>query len=91
MPYNSYLKKIDLLGSVGAGMLGAGIALYFAEWWHSFWMPILLMGAVAHGWAMLEKHRVEKQEQISVPKWANYAYWLCWALLAALFIYVGSR
>jgi hypothetical protein len=89
METNQRLKKIELLGSLGAGVLGAGIALYFEEWLQAFALPALLIGALAHGWAMWEKHRLETQEQLIQPRWISFTYWLCWVLLTALFIYIG--
>lgn len=89
MRSNSRLKKIDLLASVGAAVLGAGIALHFADWLEPFALAALMIGALAHGWAMLERDRLEKQEHVIQPRWVGFTYWLCWLLLAALFIYVG--
>ncbi|MDQ9171597.1 hypothetical protein Q8A64_14375 [Oxalobacteraceae bacterium R-40] len=48
MQQNPNLKKIDLLGSLGAGVLGAGVALYFAQWLQPFALPALLIGALVH-------------------------------------------
>ncbi len=42
-------KRLDLLGGVGAGVLGAGIALLFASSLQPFAVPALLIGIVAHG------------------------------------------
>lgn len=82
------LKQLDLLSGLGAGVLGAGIALLFAYRLESYALPILLVGLIAHGWAMFAKGRVELQAQIERPKWAVAAEWACWLLLAALSVYL---
>ncbi len=87
----SRLKKLDLLGSLGAGVLGAGLALMFSEWLRPFAIPALLIGAITHGWAMFDKHRIEKAAQVIQPRWITMAYWGCWVLVLALFFYIGIR
>jgi Mn2+/Fe2+ NRAMP family transporter len=82
------LKRLDLLSGLGAGVLGAGIALSFAYRLESYAVPILLVGLIAHGWAMFAKGRLERQAQIERPKWTVVAEWACWLLLAALGIYL---
>lgn len=85
------LKQLDLLGGLGAGVLGAGLALLFANWLEPYAVPALLVGIVAHGWAMFAKGRLERQEQVEQPKWASIAQWACWLLLAGLFVYVAVQ
>lgn len=87
----SRLKQLDMLGGIGAGVLGAGIALLFAQWLQPFALPALTIGIVVHGWAMLEKNRAEREVQLVQPAWAVIAYWGCWALLLALMVYVLIR
>ncbi len=88
-PDRNRLKQLDLLGSVGAGMLGAGIALVFAHWLQAFAVPALLIGLLVHGWAMFEKHRIERQAGLLQPVWSVWTYRACWAILAALIGYVA--
>ncbi len=88
-PYENQLKRLDLLGGLGAGVLGAGVALLFARWLQPFAIPALLIGVVAHGWAMYRKSNLERQASIDRPKWAVGAELVCWVMLAVLFVYVG--
>lgn len=82
-------KRLDLLSGVGAGVLGAGIALLLAPWLRPFAVPALLIGILAHGWAMYAKGKLERQANIQQPKWAVIAEWLCWLMLTGLIVYVG--
>lgn len=83
------LKKLDILSGIGAGVLGAGIALLLAKWLQAFALPALLIGIAVHGWAMLEKNRMERQAQLVQPAWTVIAYWACWRMLLALILYVA--
>ncbi len=88
-PYENRLKRLDLLGGLGAGVLGAGLALLFARWLEPFAMPALLIGILAHGWAMFSKSNLERQAAIDLPRWAVGAELVCWVMLVALLTYVG--
>lgn len=81
-------KKAELLSSVGAGVLGAGIALLFAEALEPFAVVILAMGLLAHSWGMHQKHLLERRTAIANVWWAEALYWLCWLALAALVLWV---
>lgn len=82
------LKKLELLGSFGAGILGAGIALVLVRWVQPYALPILMVGILSHGWAMLAKNRLERQANIAEPTWAIAAEWICWLMIAGLLIYI---
>ncbi|WP_194721469.1 hypothetical protein [Noviherbaspirillum malthae] len=82
------LKQLDLLSGLGAGVLGAGIALLFADCLESYAVPILLVGLIAHGWAMFAKGRLDRQAQMERPMWTVAAEWACWLLLAVLAVYL---
>lgn len=82
------LKQIELLGGLGAGILGAGVALVLVRWLQPYALPILMVGIVSHGWAMLAKNRLERQADIARPIWTVAAEWVCWLMIAALIIYV---
>lgn len=83
-------RQLDLLGGLGAGVLGAGIALLFADALQGYAVPALVIGMAAHGWAMFAKSRLERQANVELPGWAKAAQWACWLLLASLTLYVGS-
>lgn len=82
------LKQLELLGGLGAGMLGAGIGLAFARWLQPYALPLLVVGILSHGWAMLAKSRLERQSNIARPAWAVATEWVCWLTIAGLIIYV---
>lgn len=85
------IKRLELLGGIGAGILGAGLALLFAEHLQQFALPALLLGIASHGWAMFQKARMEQQTGIKQPRWAELAEWVCWLTLAGLFLYIAYR
>jgi hypothetical protein len=83
------LKQLELLGGVGAGILGAGAALLFARWLLPYAMPVLIVGMVTHGWAMFAKARLERQAKEVQPWWVIASEWVCWIMIAALIFYVA--
>jgi hypothetical protein len=83
------VKRLDLLGGIRAGVLGAGIALLFASSLRPFAVPALLIGILAHGWAVYDKRRLECQTNVKQPKWPVAAEWVCWLMLTGLILYVG--
>lgn len=85
------IKRLELLGGLGAGVLGAGIALLFADWLAPFAIPALIAGALTHGWAMYAKNRAERRSGVRQPAWEIAAYWICRLLLAVLFLLVALR
>jgi len=90
-PNENKIKRLELLGGLGAGILGAGIALLFAEYLRQFAVPALLLGIVSHGYAMFQKSRLERLDGINQPAWADVAEKICWVMLAALVLYVGYK
>lgn len=85
------MKRLELLAGIGAAVLGAGVALLFAEWLAPFAVPALVIGTLAHGWAMFAKYRIESRTAPILPAWETITYWLCWLMLAGLFLYVAAN
>lgn len=85
----SRLKQLELLGGVGAGILGAGAALLFANWLLPYAVPVLIIGLVTHGWAMFAKGRLERKVHEARPWWATAAEWVCWIMIGALIFYIA--
>lgn len=81
-------KRAELLSSVGAGVLGAGLALLFANVFAPYAVAILLVGLVSHTWGMYQKHRLETRAQSIRLWWAEALYWFCWLALAALLLVI---
>jgi len=84
-------KRAELLSSVGAGVLGAGLALLLAEALAPYAVAILLVGLCAHAWGMFERHRLERQVRAARLWWVEALYWSCWFALAALAIAIATR
>jgi cation transport ATPase len=80
----SRIKLAELTGGIGAGVLGAGLALLLPAALSAYATPILILGALMHGWGMLDKHRLEQSAGARRPVWAAVLYWACWIALAGL-------
>lgn len=85
------VKKAELLSSLGAGVLGAGIALLLPNQLATYAVPILLIGLVSHAVGMSQKHGLEQQGNVARVWWAEALYWSCWLALAALLLLIIVR
>ena len=88
MVFSSRLKRAETTSSIGAGVLGAGIASLLPERLAPYAIPILLVGLVMHVWGMYDKHRLERRAGAKPPWWAELLYWGCWLGLLVLLGYV---
>lgn len=84
-------KKAELLGGVGAVVLGVGLGALAGSALQSYALVILIIGCVMHGWGMFAKHRIEQSTEPGAIWWSTAAYWICWALLVLLLAIVGYR
>lgn len=84
-------KRAELLSTVGAGVLGAGLALLIAEQLAPYAVAILIVGLAAHAWGMLWKHQLESQAATARLWWAELLYWSCWVALAVLVVVIAVR
>ena len=82
------IKKAELLSSLGAGVLGAGIALLLPNQLAPYTIPILLLGLISHAVVMSQKHGLEQKGELVRVWWAEALYWLCWLALAALLVWI---
>ena len=87
----SQIKKAELLSSLGAGVLGAGIALLLPTQLAPYAIPILLLGLISHAIGMSRKHGLEGQGEVVRVWWAEALYWSCWLGLAALLGFIVVR
>jgi hypothetical protein len=87
----SRLKQAELLSTVGAAVLGAGLALMLERWLAGFGTALLVAGLATHGWGMYARRRLEKASEVPRASWEDALYWLCWAALAALAVYIVVR
>jgi len=84
-------NRAELLSSVGAGVLGAGLALLFAEALKPYAVTILLVGLLAHAWGMYQKHQLDSQRASIRVWWVEALYWLYWLAVAALLLVILVR
>jgi len=82
-------KGTDLASGVGAIVLGAGLALVAPAAIRAYAVPLLFAGLVVHGVGMTLKYRLEGRDE-SPLWWERVLFWLCWACLAALGVWVAA-
>jgi len=81
-------KGAELASGLGAIVLGAGLALVLPVWLRDYALPLLIGGIVVHGVGMTLKYRLESRD--GPPLWWERAlFWLCWACLAALGLWLA--
>lgn len=85
------IKKAELLSSIGAGVLGAGIALLLATSLAPYAISTLLLGLLSHAVGMFQKHGLEQQGEVVRIWWVDALYWFCWVALAALLLFIVVR
>jgi hypothetical protein len=82
-------KGAELASGLGAIVLGAGLALVLPGWLRTYAIPLLIGGVLVHGAGMTLKYRLEVRD--GPPLWWERAlFWLCWALLALLGIWIAA-
>ena len=84
-------NQAELLSTVGAAVLGAGVALLLERWLAPFAVLIAVVGLAVHAWGMFNKHRIESSEKVQRTPWEPYVYWTCWLVLAGLITYIAAR
>jgi len=77
-------KLAEVTSGIGAGVLGAGVALLLPAAVAVYALPILILGVLMHGWGMFDKHRLEQSAGSVQPSWAELLYWGCWLALLVL-------
>ena len=66
------IKRAELLSTLGAGVLGAGLALLFAEALAPHAIAIALTGVLAHAGGMAYKHLLENRRGKPAQRSSNY-------------------
>jgi hypothetical protein len=84
----SRIKRAELLSTLGAAVLGGGIALALQRWLVNLVLPMLVIGVAVHAIGMFDKHRTETAGNFRRAAWENTLYWVCWATLGALVLYI---
>jgi hypothetical protein len=85
------LRLAELSSSLGAGVLGFGIGVLVSSYVAGLGVPILVAGLLLHAWGMLDKHRIETKQGAARVWWSTLLYWICWAALTAIVVYVVWR
>ncbi|MES2785720.1 MAG: hypothetical protein V4684_09675 [Pseudomonadota bacterium] len=83
-------KGAELASGLGAIALGAGLALIAPDIFRDIAVPLLMVGIVVHGVGMTLKHQFERSARSSIW-WESALFWLCWACLAVVAIWVVVR
>ena len=78
------IKKAELLGGVGALVLGVGLGILLSSFLKPYAVPFLLVGLLMHAWGMFDKHRLEKASSAPPLWWTQLLYWICWVALLGL-------
>ena len=84
------IKRAELLGGVGALVLGMGLGLLFSSFLKPYTVPIVIVGLLSHAWGMFDKHRLEANSSPTRPWWAALLYWACWVSLLVLSVYLAA-
>ena len=84
------LKRAEITSTVGAGVLGAGVALLLDELLKPYTIPLLLAGLLTHSWGMRDKHRLDARATATRVWWVEALYLGCWAALIALALYLAA-
>lgn len=85
------IKRAELLSSVGAGVLGGGLALLVPRVLAPYAVPILLIGLLGHAFGMFRKHQLEQRGTSIRIWWMEALYWLCWLILVVLLAIIVIR
>ena len=83
-------RRAEVTGSLGAGVLGAGLGAALGDTVGGAALPLIVLGGVMHAWGMWDKHRLETAAATR-PRWDTLLYWTCWVLLLGLGVYLIGR
>ena len=86
--WNNRMKLAEITGSIGAGVLGAGIGSLLARALRPHLILVLSLGVVLHGWGMWDKHRLERSADEPRLWWHTTLYWICWIALLGLLVFI---
>ena len=82
------LKLAELTSGAGALVLGIGLGALFVRWIGPAAVVVTLAGMLIHAFGMWDKHRLEGETPVGSGSFVAAVYWVCWMLLAGVFLYV---
>jgi len=88
MQTHEQIKRAELTSSIGACILGGGLALLLDPFIRPYAIPILAIGLLTHSWGMYHKHRLQSSSESARIWWSEWAYLACWIGLVGLVIYI---
>lgn len=77
------IKQAEVLSVVGAGVLGAGLALLAPAALGPYVYWLIGVGVAVHGLGMTMKHRLERERRVQ-PRWERVLFGACWLALVLL-------
>ena len=80
-----------LLSVTGAAVAGIGAGGLLGEALRPIAAAILIVGIAAHLVGMIGSRRAQLSTGYQFKWWEVGAYWLCWALIAAITAYLAMR
>ena len=83
-------KAAEVASGLGAIVLGAGLALLVPDVLRGFAIPLLVAGILVHGVGMTLKQRLEAVQRAPLW-WERGLFWLCWACLGGLVVWLLVR
>ncbi|HRH40824.1 MAG TPA: hypothetical protein PKY82_04205 [Pyrinomonadaceae bacterium] len=87
----SRVKRAEFLSGVGAVVLGIGLGVLLSNFLKIYAWSVLITGLVMHALGMFMQHKFENQSSTVRLWWAEILYWLCWAILLGIIIYVVTN
>lgn len=78
-----------LLSTTGAAVAGIGLGALLGQMLRPIAVAVLVVGILAHLVGMFGNRRAQLSTGYRFRWWEVGAYWLCWALIAAVGIYLA--
>lgn len=78
-----------LLSTTGAAVAGIGLGTLLGQMLQPMAVAILVVGTLAHLIGMFGNRRAQLSTGYRFRWWEVGAYWLCWALIGALGVYLA--
>ena len=80
-----------LLSVTGAAVAGIGAGALLGDALRPIAAAMLIVGIAAHLVGMIGNRRAQSSTGYQFKWWEAAAYWLCWALIAAIIVYLAMK